>query len=123
MRKDMTATRHMETVKLPIFCLLAILQRRSKALHIQVFSVHPGAVQSNLGRHIAGSFTASWYAALILKNSMEGAQTTLHCALEAEQDNHSYYFSDCAVGYASAVARNNDIAERLWHVSEKMVKL
>lgn len=99
------------------------LAKKVKGTNIQVFSVHPGAVQSNLGRHIVGSFTASWYAALILKNSMEGAQTTLHCALEAEQDDHSYYFSDCAVGYASAYARKDDVAERLWQVSEKMVQL
>ncbi|XP_037799569.1 retinol dehydrogenase 11-like [Penaeus monodon] len=99
------------------------LAKKVKGTNIQVFSVHPGAVQSNLGRHIVGPFTASWYAALILKTSMEGAQTTLHCALEAEQDDHSYYFSDCTVGYASAYARKDDVAERLWQVSEKMVQL
>nr|XP_027228716.1 retinol dehydrogenase 11-like [Penaeus vannamei] len=99
------------------------LAKKVKGTNIKVFSLHPGVVQSNLWRHVAGAFASSWYAALISKSSMEGAQTTLYCALEAEQNDYSYYFNDCAAGYASALARNDDIAERLWRVSEKMVKL
>ncbi|XP_063600022.1 retinol dehydrogenase 12-like [Penaeus indicus] len=99
------------------------LAKKVKGTKIKVFSLHPGVVQSNLWRHVAGTFASSWYAALISKSSVEGAQTTLHCALEAEQDDYSYYFSDCAAGIASAIARNDKIAERLWQVSEKMVKL
>ncbi|XP_042873945.1 retinol dehydrogenase 11-like [Penaeus japonicus] len=98
------------------------LAKKVKGTNIQVFSLHPGTVQSNLWKHFSSLFTAS-YAKLILKNSTEGAQTTLYCALEAEQNNHSYYFNDCAAGYASAIARNDGIAERLWRVSEKLVGL
>ncbi|KAK7068075.1 hypothetical protein SK128_025258, partial [Halocaridina rubra] len=60
--------------------------------NIKVFSVHPGSVQSNLARHISGGFQASFFAEFFFKKTLEGAQTTLYCALEAEQNNEHYYF-------------------------------
>ncbi|XP_042203138.1 retinol dehydrogenase 12-like [Homarus americanus] len=98
------------------------LAQKVKETNIQVFAVHPGAVQSNLGRHIIGNLSATDLYAIIGKNTVEGIQTTLHCALEANQEE-PYYYSDCGLGYASAAARDDEAAESLWLYSQKVVGL
>lgn len=59
--------------------------------NIQVFAVHPGGVQSNLARHVVDVWYASKLMAILWKNTVEGTQTTLHCALEAIQEDPYYY--------------------------------
>ncbi|KAK4293855.1 hypothetical protein Pmani_033478 [Petrolisthes manimaculis] len=98
------------------------LAKRLKGTSIQVFALHPGAVQSNLGRHFMGMWSASKLVTLFIKTTAEGAQTTIFCALEAcQQEPH--YFSDCAPGYVVSAAQDDEVAEKLWKVSEKMVGL
>ncbi|XP_071515973.1 retinol dehydrogenase 12-like isoform X2 [Panulirus ornatus] len=98
------------------------LAKRLKGTNIQVFSVHPGIVQSNLGRHIVGGLSAWSFSTILLKTTIEGIQTTLHCALEANQED-PYYYSDCSLGHASPEAQDDEAAEKLWLISEKMVGL
>ena len=52
------------------------------------------------------------------KNCKEGAQTTLHCALDDDEvlKNNGKYFSDCHVSKISTEAKNEN-AEKLWNVS------
>lgn len=61
--------------------------------NIQVFSLHPGSVQSNLARHVVRK---EWLpngrlSSFLLKTTVEGIQTTLYCALEAQQQEPYYY--------------------------------
>ncbi|XP_045613278.2 retinol dehydrogenase 12 [Procambarus clarkii] len=98
------------------------LAKKLKGTNIQVFAVHPGGVQSNLARHVVDVWYASKLMAILWKNTVEGTQTTLHCALEAIQED-PYYYSDCGLCYASAAARDDAVAEKLWHISEEMVGL
>lgn len=61
--------------------------------NIQVFSLHPGSVQSNLAKHM---FSKEWLpngrlSAMLIKTTVEGTQTTLYCALEAQQQEPYYY--------------------------------
>ncbi|KAK3859946.1 hypothetical protein Pcinc_033973 [Petrolisthes cinctipes] len=98
------------------------LAKRLKGTSIEVFSLHPGAVQSNLGRHVLGQWSASTLITLFIKTTAEGAQTSIFCALEARQQE-PHYFSDCAQGYAVSAAQDDEAAEKLWKLSEKMVGL
>ncbi|XP_064122215.1 retinol dehydrogenase 12-like isoform X2 [Macrobrachium nipponense] len=98
------------------------LAKKVKGTNITVFSVHPGAVQSELARHIGGDIL-KYFMPFFVKKTAEGMQTTLYCALEAEQDDEHYYFSDCQVSYASSYARSDETAKKLWDLSEKMVGL
>ncbi|XP_068240695.1 retinol dehydrogenase 12-like [Palaemon carinicauda] len=98
------------------------LAKKVKGTNIKVFSVHPGAVQSDLARYVGGEIL-KYFMPFLLKKTAEGMQTTIYCALEAEQDNEHFYFSDCEVGYASIYGRNDQTAEKLWDLSEKMVGL
>lgn len=100
------------------------LAKRLKGTNIQVFSLHPGSVQSNLARHM---FSKEWLptgrlSSLLIKTTVEGAQTTLYCALEAQQQE-PYYYSDCNIGAVIKAARDDALAEKLWQVSEEMVGL
>lgn len=99
------------------------LAKKLKGTNVQVFSVHPGSVHTNLGRHVLGEIPRMMLGPFLMKTALEGAQTTLYCALEADQDDEYYYFSDCAVSYAVAGARDDAVAEKLWDFSEKVVGL
>lgn len=100
------------------------LAKRLKGTNIQVFAVHPGGVQSNLSRHIVseGYLPTGRFSALFLKTPVEGTQTTIYCALEAQQQE-PYYYSDCNIGATIKAATDDVVAEKLWEVSEKMVGL
>ncbi|XP_068239829.1 retinol dehydrogenase 12-like [Palaemon carinicauda] len=93
-----------------------------KGTNIQVFSLHPGVVQSDLGRHLLGGYLLC-SVGFFQKTTVEGIQTVLHCALEAEQNDQTYYFSECDGAHSSRLSRRDDVAEKLWKVSAKMVGL
>ncbi|XP_018018103.2 retinol dehydrogenase 12-like isoform X2 [Hyalella azteca] len=99
---------------------LAHLLRGTK---IQVFALHPGCVVSSGTRHVLRStFLRDYVFSLMLKTTLEGAQTTVYCATEAEQHSEMY-FSDCAVGWAPDASKDERLAEDLWKLSAQLVKL
>ena len=56
---------------------------------------------------------------------MEGAQTTIYCAVdEAVEGVSGKYFKDCKVAAPlTKAAVDDDMAERLWKVSAELVGL
>jgi len=98
------------------------LARQLKGTNIQVFSVHPGAVLSNLASHLVSSFVNNYLMGPLLKTTMQGAQTTIYCATEATQ-SQEMYFSDCSVGWAAPQAKDDTVAQQLWKHSSKLVGL
>ncbi|KAF2357682.1 Short-chain dehydrogenase/reductase SDR [Trinorchestia longiramus] len=98
------------------------LAKRLKGTNIQVFSLHPGTVYSQLARHLVSSSINNWLAPLLLKTTAEGAQTTIYCATEATQHPHMY-FSDCAPLKPTPEATDDAAAEQLWRMSADLVKL
>ena len=62
---------------------------------------------------------------LFLKTLWQGAQTTIHCAVSEELEGVSgRYYRDCQEEeLATAIARDDDVAEELWRVSAEMVGL
>ena len=75
------------------------------------------------------SFQVLYYLALPLifmtmKSPIEGAQTTIYCAVdEAVEGVSGKYFMDCKVTQPSKAAVDDDMAERLWKVSAELVAL
>ncbi|MCL4148525.1 UNVERIFIED_CONTAM: hypothetical protein GTU68_059079 [Idotea baltica] len=64
-----------------------------KGKNVQVFALHPGVVESELGRHLPFPINVI-YAKLfsfVAKTTKEGAQTSIHCALEALQQPPFYF--------------------------------
>jgi len=112
---------------------------------IRAFSVHPGGIHTELGRHmtpeVIGELRASLQdradkagtAKFRWKTVPQGAATSVWAATAAELDNHGgAYLEDCSVGVEVpekcghgylAYAREPDNAERLWAYSLDAVGL
>ena len=99
------------------------LQRRIDAAGTNgiVVSLHPGTVRTEIFDHI------KWWQELLLKwvlwpvwwiyfkTSWEGAQTTLHTALEADDKlQKGCYYDECAVGKIRTFSRDLKNAAKLW---------
>ncbi|MDA1075121.1 MAG: SDR family oxidoreductase [Proteobacteria bacterium] len=90
---------------------------------VAVSALHPGVIATNLGRHIP-----KWIAlplALVFfpmaKTVAQGAATS--CLLATHPDYAGVkgsYFSDCKPASESAYAKDEELAERLWKVSEEL---
>ena len=96
---------------------------------VGVYSLHPGVVRTDLGRHIEkriGIFRYLLWGALwpFTKNAKQGAQTTIHCAVTEElQGQSGLYYSDCAEKKAAPQAEDDETAQKLWDLSSKLVGL
>lgn len=106
------------------------LARRLKGTGVTANSLHPGLVDTELMRHMgfANSFFAKLFVYpffwVILKTPINGAQTTLHVALEPELDGVSgKYFADCKETEEAPQAQDDEMAKFLWKVSEKWCRI
>ena len=95
---------------------------------VTVNALHPGIVFTNLGRHVIRGFwgvvkaiLVAPIALLFLKTPWQGAQTSIYCALAEELDGVSgRYFVDCRQADVADVAKDDEVARRLWEVSEEL---
>ncbi|KAJ8413479.1 hypothetical protein AAFF_G00094750 [Aldrovandia affinis] len=108
--------------------LANILSTRSLAKRLQgsgvtVYSLHPGVVQSELWRHLSVPMqVAVKVFRPFTKTSVQGAQTSLYCALAPELDTESGgYYSDCAPARCSRDASDDEMAQKLWELSCEML--
>ena len=101
------------------------LSKRLAGTNVAVNALHPGAVSTELGRH---SFVSSflmepvkWY---FCKTPEQGAQTTIYCAVSEEMEGVSgKYLADCAIKEPSKPAQDDEMAKKLWDLSEELVGL
>ena len=87
-------------------------------------SLHPGVIQTNLGRHMnrAAAAVFFWAGRLFLKTIAQGAAT--QCYLAAHPDggaSKGEYFADCNVAKPSDLARSDSLVEQLWDRTEEIV--
>ncbi|XP_076463899.1 retinol dehydrogenase 13-like [Babylonia areolata] len=106
------------------------LAKKLENTGVTVNSLHPGVVKTELGRHMSffkstvSSFLLSPLIWLLLKSPVQGAQTTLCCALSTELEGISgKYFSDCKEKEVAEQAKDDETAKRLWAISEKWTRL
>ncbi len=111
----------------------AELDRRLEAQGVHAFSVHPGMIPTDLGRHM----TKDDFAALKARASRSpggtlpayktipaGAATSVWAATAPELDAHGgAYLADCQVATSAPWASDPDSAARLWTLSEELVEL
>jgi len=88
------------------------------------YSLHPGVVKTELSRHLLNNPVVlallNPFLSLIMKSSVDGAQTSLFCCLSKNAVPGGYH-QDCAVGVSTRNAKNGRLATELWEASEKMV--
>ena len=97
---------------------------------ISVYSLHPGAILTDLGRDLELKMPACLATifknifGFCLKTPFHGAQTTLYCLLEDKIEHESgNYYSGCSKVNPSPQAQNAEASKKLWELSEKLVGL
>ncbi|XP_059205817.1 retinol dehydrogenase 12 isoform X2 [Centropristis striata] len=105
------------------------LASRLKDTGVTVYSLHPGVICTELGRHMFPTL-ALWQKILLrpitlfMKTPREGAQTTIYCAVdESQADVSGLYYSDCAPKSPAPNALDDEAAKKLWDISASMVGL
>ena len=105
------------------------LAHRLEGSGVNVYSLHPGVIATELGRHIKdylGIFSVALYLMRpFIKTPESGAQTTIFCAVdESVKDETGKYYADCKVAPVCPVAVSNDEdPKRLWLLSERLTGL
>jgi WW domain-containing oxidoreductase len=87
-------------------------------------AVHPGVIQTNLGRHMSPVANALFGLGnpLFLKSVPEGAATQCYVAVHPRAASVSgEYFSHCNVAKPRRIAESSELAKKLWDVSERIV--
>jgi len=114
------------TSKLANILFAKELDKRCKANsalnQITAVSLHPGSIDTELGRHSNISTVFYKLGFLFNKSIEQGAATTIYCctAKEVESQGGSYY-DNCNVANANGV-READIT-KLWEVSEQLTSM
>jgi WW domain-containing oxidoreductase len=84
-------------------------------------ALHPGVIKTNLTRHI-GEAIFTRIDPKAMKNVQQGAATeTLLAAHPSVSKVTGAYYADCQQTEASAFARDDALAERLWNETERFV--
>ncbi|XP_058462825.1 retinol dehydrogenase 12-like [Malaya genurostris] len=106
------------------------LAKRLQGTKVTSYAVHPGAVDTELPRHMGSFFFLfehKWvkpFLSIAFKTPRSGAQTSLYTALDEDLANESgKYYVDCCEKKASKAGRDDETARWLWEVSEKMTGL
>ncbi|XP_035676518.1 uncharacterized protein LOC118415774 [Branchiostoma floridae] len=119
--------------KLANILFIRELAKKLEGTEVTCYAVHPGGVRSDLSRYMPDAH-GRWLALVqplvqlgmyvVGKSPEQGAQTSLHCALQEGLESKSgLYFSDCAPIDPSPAGQDDEVAKRLWEVSEEMVGL
>ncbi|XP_060726030.1 retinol dehydrogenase 12, like isoform X2 [Tachysurus vachellii] len=101
------------------------LAKKLQGTGVTTYVLHPGVVQTELWRHLnRPQQAAMWLIKPFTKTSLQGAQTTIYCAVAPELETESgKYYSDCAPANCSSAAVDDDMAQRLWDLSCQMLKI
>ncbi|KAA0704721.1 Retinol dehydrogenase 12 [Triplophysa tibetana] len=101
------------------------LAKRLEGSGVTAYALHPGVVQTELWRHLNKPQQAlMWMARPFTKTSVQGAQTSIYCAVATELETESgKYYKDCAPANCSRAALDDDVAQRLWELSCKMLNI
>ncbi|MEO1061413.1 MAG: oxidoreductase [Actinomycetota bacterium] len=110
------------------------LDRRLRDRGVRAFALHPGAIVTDLGRHLTAEDIAAYTKdrpSLKLKSVEAGAATTVYAATAPELDGQGgVYLEDCGIAEVDdespesgvrSYAVDTDAARRLWSVSEEHV--
>ncbi|KAM3593616.1 uncharacterized protein V6R79_017240 [Siganus canaliculatus] len=101
------------------------LAKRLEGTGVTTYVLHPGVVQTDLWRHLNGpQQVIIKMARPFTKTSVQGAQTTIYCAVEPSLEHETgRYYSDCAPKKPSSKARNDELGQKLWELSCRMLAI
>jgi len=99
------------------------LAKRFTATKKTANAIHPGVINTNLGRSMPSVMRAalSVAAPLVLKSAAQGAATQCYVATNPELATVSgAYFADCNIAEPTKLAQDPALAARLWDESERI---
>jgi NAD(P)-dependent dehydrogenase (short-subunit alcohol dehydrogenase family) len=101
------------------------LARRLEGTGVVANCLHPGVVRTRLGRGTPLPVRLGWrLAGTFFKSPATGAETIVHLAASEEGERVSgAYFADCRETRPSRRAMDDELAERLWEASARLVDL
>jgi retinol dehydrogenase 12 len=115
-----TAVAEYGVSKLANVLFSAELARRLQGSGVTTYSLHPGVVASDIWRGLPQPIR--FFAKLGMISAEEGAKTTLYCATSpACAAETGLYYDKQTVRTPSQLARDPDLARRLWDQSEAWV--
>lgn len=101
------------------------LARRLDGSSVTANALHPGVIRTRLGRDARLPIRIGWrLASTFFRSPQSGATTLVHLASSREGGEVSGgYFVNSRQARPSAQAMDDELAERLWRVSERLVAL
>ncbi|XP_066577523.1 retinol dehydrogenase 13 [Amia ocellicauda] len=115
--------------KLAVLLFSRELARRMRGTGVTSYSLHPGIINTELGRHVLTGYPLLKKflfspSMLLMKTPTEGAQTSIYCAVtEGLEEYSGCYFSDCALKKPAPEGMDDEAARRLWDLSLQLVGL
>lgn len=101
------------------------LHRRLFDKDVTSYTLHPGAVNTDLQRHNAVlDLFSRFTSGIMFKTPEEGAQTNIYCAIQEGLEKHSgEYFENCDVATPGKMAKDASLARKLWEKSEELTNV
>ncbi|OQR74083.1 retinol dehydrogenase 14-like [Tropilaelaps mercedesae] len=94
---------------------------------VRWYSVSPGIVNSNLGRHRSALFYLMClplyipFALAAVRTPWQGCQTVLYAALDDEIDAQYGYYRDCRLENVSSLLMNSSTSEKLFRATQEII--
>ena len=103
--------------KLANILFSAELARRLQGTGVTTYAVHPGAVATEVWRHVPWPFRS--FVKYFTLTPEQGAETLIHCAADPRVGQETgLYYNACLPVPPSAAAQNAELAAELWRRSE-----
>lgn len=109
--------------KLADLLLARILAKKFEGTSKVAMAVHPGVIQTNLGRHLNSGVQVvfSVLGGLFLKSIPQGAATQVYAACHPDgAKRNGKYLVDCNVKKSSDFGQDMALAEKLWNKSQEI---
>lgn len=120
--KSTKGTREYALSKLCNIAFTSSLASKQGAHGVPTYSLHPGAVASDIYRHVPQPLR--WVMMQFMISNDEGARTQLHCATSpAVAQETGLYYDKCKPKTPSALARDQAFAEEIWSRSAEWTGL
>ena len=97
------------------------LSRQLQGTDVSCYSLHPGVVDTQVWRELP-CFLRPFLKLRGMLTPEQGAMTTLHCALKAQNKESGLYFSNSQIEMPSALAQDLKLQRELWKLSLEWTK-